>query len=274
MTKITASMVLYNTPAAQLERLLDCIGRSSVSPITYLIDNSPKALDHPCFHRPNVTYVRAERNNGYGAGHNIALRKVLDDSDFHFILNPDVHFEATELEKMIQFMEADPTIGHLMPKVIYPDGHLQYLCKLLPTPADLFLRRFSFAPLRGMTRRQSERFELRFTNYDKTMDVPFLSGCFMLFRTAALRKIGIFDEQFFLYAEDLDLARRMHAEFRTVFYPGATVVHDHARESYKSARALWVHIFSMAKYFNKWGWFYDPQRAKVNRDTLERLRVS
>lgn len=226
------------------------------------------------FHLPNITYIKSEQNRGYGAGHNIALRKVLDGSDFHFVLNSDIYFEPMELEKMIQFMGQDPTIGHLMPRVIYPSGQLQYLCKLVPTPADLFLRRFSFTPFRDMTRRRSERFELRFTNYDETMDVPYLSGCFMLFRTAALRRIGIFDERFFMYPEDIDITRRMHAEFRTVFYPRATVIHDHARESYKSARALWVHVYNVAKYFNKWGWFHDPQRSRVNRKILEQLGMS
>ena len=76
---------------------------------------------------------------------------------------------------------------------------------------------------------------------------------------------------FFMYLEDIDITRRMHTEFRTVFYPGATVVHDHARQSYKSMRALWVHLYNLVRYFNKWGWIFDPQRSKVNWDTLKRL---
>jgi GT2 family glycosyltransferase len=271
MGLITASVVLHKTPPAQLERLLSCIKESTIAPEIYLVDNSPNPADMPCFRLPGVTYIRANKNNGYGAGHNIALRAILDKAQFHFVLNPDIYFAPSELEKMVAFMALDPSIGQLMPKVIYPDGSLQYLCKLLPTPADLFLRRFSFGPLKALTRRQVERFELRHTNYSRVLDVPYLSGCFMLFRISALRQVGLFDERFFMYPEDIDITRRMHAQFRTVFYPEAVIVHDHARESYKSSRALWTHIYNSVRYFNKWGWIWDPQRARFNRDTLRQI---
>jgi GT2 family glycosyltransferase len=272
ISRVTASIVLFNTPEAQLMRLLNCIEKSSIHVNIYLVDNSPSPVDYPCFSVPNITYMKSKMNKGYGAGHNIALQAILQSAEYHFVLNPDVYFELTELEKMILFMEQDPTIGQLMPKIVYPDGNLQYLCKLLPTPADLFLRRFAFGPLKKITHQQMERFELRNTNYDKVMDIPYLSGCFMLFRTSALRQIGLFDERFFMYPEDIDITRRMHAEFRTVFYPLATVVHDHAKESYKSVRALWIHLHNMVKYFNKWGWFWDSQRSSFNRETLRRLQ--
>lgn len=269
---ITASVVLYNTPEWQLSRLLGCIARSSVPVQTYLIDNSPAPADFACMHWPGVFYRRAGRNAGYGAGHNIALRQVLNKARFHFVLNPDIYFEREELEKMLGFMRSDPSIGQLMPRVVYPDGRLQYLCKLVPGPADLFLRRFAAGPLGKIAERRKHRFELRQTNYDKVMDVPYLSGCFMLFRTSALRRVGLFDERFFMYPEDIDITRRMHAEFRTVFYPGATVVHDHAKESYRNFRALRVHIWNSIRYFNKWGWICDRQRSKFNREILLRLR--
>jgi GT2 family glycosyltransferase len=236
-----------------------------------MVDNSPVFTDDPMFHDPRVTYIRSDKNLGYGAGHNVALRRVLESSELHFVLNPDIHFGPQELEKMVQFMQEDASIGQLMPKVVYEDGSLQYLCKLIPNPCDLFLRRFAAGPLRSLLRKRMERFELRFTGYDRVMDVPYLSGCFMLFRTAALRKIGLFDEQFFMYPEDIDITRRMNAEFRTVFFPGATIVHDHARESYKNKRSMWIHIDNLIRYFNKWGWIYDPRRSMINRDTLRRL---
>lgn len=223
-------------------------------------------------HRPRVVYIPAKSNRGYGAGHNIAIRQVLDQGAYHFVLNPDIYFTSEELEKMVRFMEDNPAVGQLMPKVVYPDGALQYLCKLIPTPTDLFLRRFGFGPLRKVAHDRTERFELRQTGYDEVMDVPSLSGCFMLFRTSALSRIGLFDERFFMYLEDIDISRRMHTNFRTVFYPGATVSHDHARESYKSREALWVHIRNSIRYFNKWGWIHDPLRSRINRETLLRLQ--
>lgn len=61
---------------------------------------------------------------GICAGHNIALRAILDHAEFHLVLNPDIYFESTQLEKMIRYIRQDSTIGQLMRKVIYPDGRL------------------------------------------------------------------------------------------------------------------------------------------------------
>ncbi len=273
MTAITASVVLYNTSAAQLVRLYECLSRSTRRPYLYIIDNSPAATTLPFEPAPWITYLHAGTNLGYGGGHNVALRRILDSSELHFVLNPDVYFDGGELEKMIHFMDQHPDVGQLMPKVVYPDGRLQHLCKLLPTPADLFLRRFMHGPFWPFAEQHAERFELRFSGYDRVMEVPYLSGCFMLFRTSALRRIGLFDERFFMYPEDIDMTRRVNARYRTLFFPGATVVHDHGRESYKTARALWIHMMNLVRYFNKWGWFYDPARSRVNRETLQQFRA-
>jgi GT2 family glycosyltransferase len=103
------------------------------------------------------------------------------------------------------------------------------------------------------------------------MNVPFLSGCFMFFRTSALKQVGLFDERFFLYAEDTDLSRRMHQQFKTLFYPKAEIFHVHARGSYKNFVLTLHNLKSAAQYFNKWGWFYDPIRKEINRNTLLKL---
>jgi len=63
----------------------------------------------------------------------------------------------------------------------------------------------------------------------------------------------------------------MRRKFRTVFYPHVAVVHYHERSSYKNVRMLWVHIVNMIKYFNKWGWFFDKERKKVNQEIMEQL---
>jgi GT2 family glycosyltransferase len=270
---ITASLVLYNTAKHQLDRLWESIQQSTVVPHLYVVDNSPKATQHPVFNESRVTYIKTAGNLGYGRGHNIALRTVLKSSEFHFVFNPDIYFGPEELEKMICFMRANGSVGQLMPKVLHQDGSLQYLCKLIPTPADLLLRRFMGGPFKSLLRKRMERFELRFTGYSRIMDVPYLSGCFMLFRVDALRKVGLFDERFFMYPEDIDISRRMNAQFRTVFFPGATIVHDHARDSYKSMRSMWIHIENLVKYFNKWGWIRDSQRSQANRETLKQFEV-
>jgi GT2 family glycosyltransferase len=93
----------------------------------------------------------------------------------------------------------------------------------------------------------------------------------MFLRTEALTKIGLFDERFFMYPEDIDLTRRIHKEYRTVMYPYAEVIHAHAVESYHSKKMLWIHISNMIKYFNKWGWFFDNERKKINQEILKEL---
>lgn len=272
MSLASASIVLYNTDQAQLKRLLDCVVQSVVIEQVYLVDNSPVSSDSPLYHLPKVTYIKAAKNLGYGAGHNIALCDALLRSEFHFVLNPDIYFEPDSLQVMIKRMKEDESIGQLMPKVIYPDGKLQYLCKLIPTPMDLFFRRFLRGPLKELARQKNEQFELRFTGYNKEMDIPILSGCFMLFRTAALKKVGLFDERYFMYLEDFDLTRRMHAQFRTLFFPAATIVHDHAKESYRFNKMLYIHIVSAIKYFNKWGWMFDAQRKAINAKVIKLLK--
>jgi GT2 family glycosyltransferase len=271
---ISASLVLYETPDEQLELLLHCLEKSSLRPFLHIVDNSPLPRPRASFEKPWIQYTATGRNLGYGAGHNIALRKVLQTSSFHFILNPDVRFDETELEKIVAFAESDPSIGLVMPKIIYPDGSLQYLCKLIPTPGDLLMRRIAIPLLRDAMRRKMERFELRFTGYDQIMEVPVLSGCFMLLGTEALRKVGLFDERFVMYLEDFDLSRRIHEQFRTVFYSGALVTHDHAKYSYRSLRGLQMHASSAIKYFNKWGWLIDPIRRDTNRKILQELSLT
>ena len=272
MSIITASIVLYNTPENQLLRVLECIKKSKIICNVYLIDNSQVSLDLDLYKLPFVKYIPSPTNIGYGAGHNIVLSNLINSSDFHFIFNPDIYFEPDAIQQMIERMQQDESIGQLMPKVIYPDGRLQYLCKLIPTPMDLLVRRFFLGPLKVIAERQAGKFELRFTGYSREMDVPYLSGCFMLFRTSALKKVGLFDERFFMYPEDIDITRRMHAQYRTIYYPTATIIHDHAQESYKSKKMLWIHLTNLVKYFNKWGWVFDAERKAVNANILKSLK--
>ncbi len=273
MIKISASIVLYNTSESQLGRVMRDIANSNIVDKVFLIDNSPMTVESTIYNHSNVTYIKSKKNIGYGAGHNIAIRQAIkSNAEFHFVLNPDIYFQPDALHQMIARMRQDESIGQLMPKVVSPDGSLQYLCKLIPTPFDLFLRRFLRGPFKELARNKAEQFELRFTGYKHEIDVPYLSGCFMLFRVSALKEIGLFEERFFMYAEDVDITRRMHAKYRTIFYPNAVIVHEHARESYKSIKMLWVHIINVIRYFNKWGWFFDAERKEVNSKIMEKLK--
>jgi GT2 family glycosyltransferase len=212
-----------------------------------------------------VEYLYTGRNLGFGAAHNIALKKY-STFNYHLILNPDVNFEHKALEELIAFLELNESVGLVMPRVLYPDGSSQYLCKRLPTPFDILARRVFPQVLKRLFHRRISAFELCDMDMNKVLSVPYLSGCFMLIRKTILNDIGAFDERYFMYFEDLDLSRRIHQKFKTVYYPMVTIKHRHEKGSYKSPLLLFYGIQSAFLYFNKWGWIYDHDRDRINKE--------
>ena len=202
------------------------------------------------------------------------MGQIIEKSKYHLVLNPDIFFERDTLENLYNFVESDETIGLVMPKILCFDGKIQHLCRLLPTPFSLTLRRLNIKFFNTLFKAENDKHKLGFTNYDRIMDVPCLSGCFMFVRCSALKKIGFFDERFFMYMEDFDLSRRMRNYYRTLFYPGATAYHEHTRGSYKKFNLLMIHILSSVRYFNKWGWFFDKERVRINRETIDKVKIS
>ena len=270
MKDLTASIVVYKNDAEILEKTIRSFLNGTQDSRLYLIDNSPTDTLKHLVTDPRIVYRFNNKNVGFGAGHNTILREILSESKYHIILNPDVYFDKHVIQKLYQFVEQHSEIGQAMPKVLYPDGRLQPLCKLLPTPKTLIKRRFlNF--YKSSLEKENYRYELRFSGYDKIMDVPFLSGCFMFLRTEALKKVGLFDEQFFLYTEDADLSRRIHKHYRTVYYPQVTIYHYHQRGSYRNFWLMWCNIKSAIRYFNKWGWAYDREREFFNQRTIRQL---
>lgn len=259
---LNISIVLYHPNWKQVADLTIIMLQSKYVNRIYWIDNSSvKTQDLPIC-SDKVEYIFNDKNLGYGAGHNIAIREsIYDNIPFHLVINPDILLNAQDIDTMYQFILQNSEIGCLMPKVLYPNGELQYLCKLLPTPMDVFGRRF--LPKRWI-RKRNEKYEMRSSGYDEMMNVPYLSGCFMLLRTQAVQKVRLFDERFFMYPEDMDLTRRIHRDYLTVYFPRVSIIHNHEHASYKSLRMLWIHVVNMCRYFNKWGWFFDKERDLFN----------
>ena len=215
------------------------------------------------FGSDKLRYMAMEKNLGYGRAHNIALREsAYYRTEFHLVINSDIRVKAEDIDAMHDWMLAHHEVGQLMPKVIYSDGTQQYLAKRLPTPLDVFGRRFLPACL--MTRR-NKRYELRDMDLSRPVNAPYLSGCFMFLRTQAAVEAGLFDERYFMYPEDIDLTRTIHRNWLTLYYPQWTITHAHARSSYKNRHMLWIHIQNMCRYFNKWGWFFDKERRLFNQ---------
>ena len=262
---ITVSIVIYNSPEADLRTIISCVDRSRVSRI-YVIDNASD--DSLKFLIENfsekVTYIQGQGNVGYGAAHNIAIRQAIrQGAKYHLVVNPDIDFKEGVIEAMASYMDANPDVGQMIPKIVYPNGELQYACNLIPTPFDLLFRRLAPA--------MKSKFRLQFTGYNKIMNVPYHHGCFMFFRVAALNEIGLFDERFFMYPEDIDMTRRMHEKYATLYYPDVQVTHAHAAESRKSLKMLCIHIVNLIRYFNKWGWFFDRKRRETNKKVLKEI---
>ena len=265
---ITASIVTFHTKQNDLERIISCVLKSSISKL-YIIDNASEDIVRNLSNKFSIIEYIANVNNGYGAGHNIAIRKaIVCQATYHVVLNPDIYWNGDVIGELASYLDKHSDVGQIMPKVYYPDGRLQYLCKLIPTPMDLIFKRFLPSKL---NQRRLHKFQLRFTGYDKIMNVPYLSGCFMFFRVSALKDVGLFDERFFMYPEDIDITRRVHAKYKTIFYPYVSIVHAHAAASKTSKKMLKIHILNMIKYFNKWGWIFDRQRRLFNQQLLEEL---
>lgn len=93
----------------------------------------------------------------------------------------------------------------------------------------------------------------------------------MFLRIEALKKVGVFDERFFMYPEDIDLTRRIHMINKTVVNPFFSVIHRHEKASYKSLKMKIIHITNIIRYFNKWGWFFDKLRTETNKRILKQF---
>jgi hypothetical protein len=271
---IFASIVLYETPFEKIQKAIFSVLASNLCSKLFLIDNSPtdtlsrlKDIDK------RISYVFTNKNIGYGAAHNIALKKSIAlNARYHIVLNPDIYFGDDVIPKIFHYIEENNDVGHVMPKVLFPNGKTQYLAKLLPTPQILFFRRF--LNITFLQNRINDFYELRFTGYNSIINVPYLSGCFMFLRTNALKSVGLFDENFFMYPEDIDLTRRIHSKYKTIFFPYAHIYHEHQKESFRSVKMTRIHAINMIKYFNKWGWFFDKNRSQINKKTLARLAKS
>lgn len=257
---LTASIVTYNVDLDELGRALEPV--AAVAERVYVVDNGrQERVEEFCRKYPNVTYL-PHANDGYGAGHNAAMRLALQaGSDYHLVMNSDLLFQAGDLRRMLAYMDANAGIGLLHPRIVGLDGRDQYTVRMLPTPFDLIVRRF----LPGwMFRGRRRRYLLQHVDHSRAFDAHYVQGSFMLLRASALREVGIFDERFFMYPEDIDLSRRMAERWRVTYYPGATVTHAHRAASYASLKMLRIHIANMARYFNKWGWLSDPARKAAN----------
>ena len=272
--RVTVSLVLFHHAPDQVRGLLEALSRDAECAEWVVADNGGSESACSLAESLGAHCVRPERNLGFGGAHNLALRSLVAFAPYHLILNPDILVKPGDLTELADVMDASPQVGSLMPRVLCPDGSTQFLCKLLPTPLDLILRRFAAGTLRRVFAKQMDRYDMKDFDYAHPVYAPVLSGCFMFTRRSILEAVGGFDERFFLYMEDIDLCRRIGRVSELLFWPGATITHGHAQGSYRQHSLLRLHIRAAVAYFNKWGWFHDSERRRRNRSGLTAAHIN
>jgi len=269
---ISASIVLYNNDVEELKTAILCLLDTKRIDTLFLIDNSPiNTLIFLEETSNKIKYIHNPTNPGFGAAHNLAINKAIAlNADYHLVVNPDISFNGDILTPMINYMKNDETIGMMMPQILNLDGSIQNLPKLLPSPYRVLMRKLKKPKI--VYNDFINNYELRFVNKDMIYNAPILSGCFTLLNLEAIKKVGLYDDAFFMYFEDWDLSRRMHQKYKTIYFPEVSVYHGYNSGANKSRKLFKVFINSAFTYFNKWGWFFDLERSQINKNTLNRLK--
>jgi len=264
---VVASLVLYKHALKDVEKTINClISEKTISKIV-ILDNGSHCNWLSKFSHEKIEVLRCDVNAGFGAGHNHAIKMFKSRFNHILVCNPDIYFEQGEFDKLYEFAVND-FVDLSTPKIIYPDGAIQHCCKLLPSPAQLFMRRF----LPQFSANRNKKYELKDADYSKVFYAPSISGCFMLLSSNVLDIVGEFDTRYFMYLEDVDLSRRIaSAGFKIKYCPYSTVVHESQRRSYKDFKFLVYHLKSAYRYFNKWGWINDKVRFELNCKCLANL---
>lgn len=270
--RVTFSLVVYKQPLEELKAVIRSLLLYKPSKRIFVIDNSPTdtarvlgGMD-AC-----IVYRHVPENIGFGRAHNLAMRAALKlGCEYHFVVNPDIFFNNDVVSPMIDYMDAHPEVGQMMPKILYPDGKTQYLPKLMPTPKLLVQRKLGrLVP--GLHQKWMQGFEMRGMTSERVYEVGHVSGCFSVVRRKALEKCGFYDDRFFMYFEDTDLTRRIHKHFRTVYFPMVAVYHEYGNGASKNSRLFFIFLSSLGKFFNKWGWFFDGERRRCNKKFLKQI---
>jgi GT2 family glycosyltransferase len=266
---INISIVLYNASFEQVNHLTKSLISNPHINIIYLIDNSETETTGYADER--IQYRFVGKNIGYGAGHNLAIKEsIRNNVEYHLVMNYDLTLDPSVISQLIDKMDKDKNVGIIMPQVLNENGTVQLSPKLLPTPFYVLIS--AFKPLRKIFKIQHENYTMR-KYLNKTLNLPIISGCFSLFRVKALSEVGLYDDRFFMYFEDDDISRRIHAKYKTIYCPELTVVHSHQREASKRLRIFIIFALSAMKYFNKYGWFFDAERKNINKNILAEAKI-
>lgn len=187
----------------------------------------------------SLTIIKNDVAKGFGANHNAAFRGMT--CKWFCVLNPDVRLPSNPFAVLVNEIERYQA-AVIAPAALSPTGQLEDSIRRFPTP---------FSLTKKMLGQADGRYS--FAVGDETFAADWVGGMFMLFRAEDYRRVGGFDEGFFLYYEDVDICARLwRAGCRVMATPKAQVIHDARRASRRNVRYMWWHAASIARYLGKY----------------------
>ena len=261
-------VVVFNTLKSLINSLIYTNKLFRISSKVDVCDNTPLDLKNDFEDKLKIfilentydiisyNYITKNENLGFAKANNISL--LNSSSKYHLILNPDVILKEDTILKVLQYMESNQSTDIVTPKVFDWVGentlttNQQFLIKRHPSVFQLFLRGFAPKFLKKIFASTLSSYECKDLDFSITQtNLEIVSGCFMFCRTESLKKVGGFDENFFLYFEDFDLSKRIP---RKDYFPEAVIYHRGGNASKKG----WLHrklfIQSAYQFFRKHGW--------------------
>lgn len=216
--KISVSIVNYNAGDFLLRCLESLEKSTNVDLDIYVVDNasSDNSLEKAIKKFPKVNFIKNQENLGFSKAHNQILRKI--KTEFILILNPDTEVSSDAISKMVLFLEKNPKVGALTCKLVLENGKLDWAShRGFPTPLASFMYYFL---------KDDSLYHLSKKSLDTPHEVDAISGSFFMTRKSVLEKVGLFDEDYFMYAEDIDLCYRIKkAGLKIMYVPTATTIH-------------------------------------------------
>ncbi|MCL5263638.1 MAG: glycosyltransferase family 2 protein [Chloroflexi bacterium] len=207
---------------------------------------------------PQAHLIVSPVNGGYAYANNLALANILQRSGQEFpryvlLLNPDTVVSPTALKQMIDFMDAHEHAGAAGPKLVRPDGKLDLACRRsFPSPEVSFYRMLGLSKAFPCHRRFAQ-YNLTYLDSNGVYEVDSVVGAFMLVRYSALSQVGLLDEDFFMYGEDIDWAYRIKQRGWSVLYNGQVTVTHYKGESSKqhSIKSSFEFYRAMLVFYHK-----------------------
>jgi hypothetical protein len=233
MIDVSVLIVHYNTPGLLAQTLRGL--RRAAPRLNYevvVVDNNPKIRVGAVVAKefPEAKLIVSDRNLGFGAGMNAAMR--LAQGRYFFVFNPDIATLPGALEKLVEYLDQAPDVGMVGPRLNHPDGSVQFSCYRFMSPAVILYRRLPWLRWLPSARRAIADYLMADWDHQSVRDVDYLLGAAMLIRRTAVEAVGGFDPNYFIYFEDQDLCRRFWlAGWRVVYQPAARLIHYHRRET-------------------------------------------